>query len=214
MAAYPLANSTGPLCLLFPSYQLVSHPAAVGLTQPLIRDAQEASASKEEGNRFFKAGDLDAAVRCYTRALDLCPFGEDSDYARSVYHGNRAQCYLSLKLYQEAIYDCDDAIHFQPRFLKALMRRAQAKEQLDQLEDALADIKAVLEIDPTVLAAVQAQQRLSTAVKEKQEKMKEEMLGKLKDLGNTLLGKVGLSLDNFKMQQDPNTGSYSINFQQ
>jgi hypothetical protein len=38
--------------------------------------------------------------------------------------------------------------------------------------------------------------------------------GKLKDLGNTLLGKVGLSLDNFKAVQDPGTGSYSISFQQ
>ena len=38
--------------------------------------------------------------------------------------------------------------------------------------------------------------------------------GKLKDLGNTLLGKVGLSLDNFKAVQDPATGSYSISFQQ
>ncbi len=38
--------------------------------------------------------------------------------------------------------------------------------------------------------------------------------GKLKDLGNTLLGKVGLSLDNFKAEKDPNTGSYSINFSQ
>jgi hypothetical protein len=33
---------------------------------------------------------------------------------------------------------------------------------------------------------------------------------KLKSLGNSLLGNFGLSLDNFKMQQDPATGSWSI----
>lgn len=38
--------------------------------------------------------------------------------------------------------------------------------------------------------------------------------GKLKDLGNSLLGKIGLSLDNFQMKKDPTSGSYSINFQQ
>lgn len=38
--------------------------------------------------------------------------------------------------------------------------------------------------------------------------------GKLKELGNTVLGKFGLSLDNFKAVQDPQTGSYSINFSQ
>lgn len=38
--------------------------------------------------------------------------------------------------------------------------------------------------------------------------------GKLKELGNTVLGKFGLSLDNFKADKDPATGSYSIKFQQ
>lgn len=38
--------------------------------------------------------------------------------------------------------------------------------------------------------------------------------GKLKELGNTVLNKFGMSLDNFKAEKDPNTGSYSIKFQQ
>jgi hypothetical protein len=44
--------------------------------------------------------------------------------------------------------------------------------------------------------------------------LQEEMMGKLKELGNTILGKFGMSLDNFKAVKDPNTGSYSISFQQ
>jgi hypothetical protein len=55
---------------------------------------------------------------------------------------------------------------------------------------------------------------LTPVVQERQEKMKEEMLGKLKDLGNTILGKFGMSLDNFKAEKDPDTGSYSIKFSQ
>lgn len=38
--------------------------------------------------------------------------------------------------------------------------------------------------------------------------------GKLKELGNTVLGNFGMSLDNFKAEKDPSTGSYSISFQQ
>ena len=37
---------------------------------------------------------------------------------------------------------------------------------------------------------------------------------KLKDMGNSLLGRFGMSIDNFKAVKDPNTGSYSIAFQQ
>lgn len=40
------------------------------------------------------------------------------------------------------------------------------------------------------------------------------MLGKLKDMGNWLLGKVGLSLDNFQTTKDPATGNVSIQFTQ
>jgi hypothetical protein len=40
------------------------------------------------------------------------------------------------------------------------------------------------------------------------------LLGKLKELGNVVLGKFGLSVDSFKAEQDPSTGAYSIKFQQ
>ena len=48
----------------------------------------------------------------------------------------------------------------------------------------------------------------------KLEAQKEEMMGKLKDLGNSILGNFGMSLDNFKTVKDPATGSYSISFDQ
>jgi hypothetical protein len=40
--------------------------------------------------------------------------------------------------------------------------------------------------------------------------MKTEAMGKLKELGNSFLGNFGMSLDNFKMEQDKTTGSWSI----
>jgi hypothetical protein len=72
----------------------------------------------------------------------------------------------------------------------------------------------VLELDPSSRWASAAAERLGPAVAQRQEALKAEMLGKLKDLGNSLLGRIGLSLDNFKAEQDPATGSYSIKFQQ
>ena len=40
------------------------------------------------------------------------------------------------------------------------------------------------------------------------------VVGKLKELGNSLLGRFGLSLDSFAAEKDPETGAYSIKFNQ
>ncbi len=47
--------------------------------------------------------------------------------------------------------------------------------------------------------------------KEKFEKMKTEVLTNLKGFGNTILGKFGMSLDNFKLNQNAD-GTYNINY--
>ena len=52
---------------------------------------------------------------------------------------------------------------------------------------------------------------LKTKSEAKFEQDKEEMVGKLKDLGNTLLGKFGMSLDNFNLEQQEG-GGYAVNF--
>ena len=54
--------------------------------------------------------------------------------------------------------------------------------------------------------------RVKAAMAARDEKLKNAMLGKLKDLGNSLLGKFGLSLDHFKATKDATTGSYNISF--
>lgn len=87
-------------------------------------------------------------------------------------------------------------------------------EETDKLDESLADYKKVLELDPGNAEARAANMRLPPRIEERNEKMKAEMIDKLKDLGNMILRPFGLSTSNFQMQQDPSTGSYSINFNQ
>uniref|UniRef100_A0AAV1TVV0 Tetratricopeptide repeat protein 1 n=1 Tax=Peronospora matthiolae TaxID=2874970 RepID=A0AAV1TVV0_9STRA len=184
------------------------------IAENCTENVKKASAAKELGNKFFARGSYLDAIECYTTALKLCPSEEEYAYNRAVYFSNRAACLLRSGRTEESIDDCTEAVTLSPTYVKALLRRAEAFEKMDKLEEAVADYDAVLKIDATVPAAVKGHDRLKTIVQERQEKMKAEMLDKLKGFGNTILGKFGLSTDNFQMVQDPSTGSYSINFQQ
>ncbi|KAL8211705.1 UNVERIFIED_CONTAM: Tetratricopeptide repeat protein 1 [Gekko kuhli] len=115
---------------------------------------------------------------------------------------------------EAAIGDCSKALELNPDYIKALLRRAELYEKTEKLDEALEDYKTVLEKDPSVHPAREACLRLPRQIEERNEKLKKEMLGKLKDLGNFVLRPFGLSTDNFQVKQDSATGSYSINFVQ
>jgi valyl-tRNA synthetase len=68
-------------------------------------------------------------------------------------------------------------------------------------------------LQPKLALAKEAVERLPGEIQEKLKRDTAEVLGKVKELGNSFLGLFGLSVDNFKLQQDPSSGSYSVNFQ-
>lgn len=138
---------------------------------------------------------------------------ESSEDIRSACHSNRAVCFLKLGKHDETIKECTKALELNPSYMKALLRRAEAHEKLEHYDEAIADMKKVIELDPSNQQATRSLLRLEPLAAEKREKMKEEMIAKLKDLGNSVLGRFGMSVDNFKAVKDPNTGSYSIQFQ-
>ncbi|XP_068071942.1 tetratricopeptide repeat protein 1 isoform X1 [Danio rerio] len=167
---------------------------------------------KEKGNAQFKSGEHVEAEESYSAALKLCPVCFTKD--RSILFSNRAASRLHQDKKDGAISDCSKAIELNPNYVRAILRRAELYEKTDKLDEALEDYKTVLEKDPGIPAAREACMRLPRQIEERNEKMKEEMMSKLKDLGNMILRPFGLSTSNFQVNQDTNTGSYSINFVQ
>ncbi len=132
----------------------------------------------------------------------------------AIFLNNRAASLIQMNRFEDAIQDADVAILLNPTYAKAYVRRSSAFEKTERTEEALRDSKLALELEPSNKAYRRSVARLQKLEDERLEKLKEETMGKLKDLGNSILGNFGLSLDNFNTVQDPNTGSYSISFNQ
>ncbi|OEL13949.1 hypothetical protein BAE44_0025035 [Dichanthelium oligosanthes] len=142
----PAANGAGP-------HQAVD-------TAVLLRRAHEL---KEEGNRLFQSRDYAGALRQYELALRLAPRGHPD---RAVFHSNRAACLLQLRpVDHEAVaQECSLALQAEPRFPRALLRRARALEALGRHELALADALALLTLDPDHRDAIDLSHRLRSRV--------------------------------------------------
>jgi len=137
---------------------------------------------------------------------------------RAVLNANIGACLVKFGDYSGAVESCTQSLLDDPHYIKALQRRAASNEQLDtwsSLTQAQEDYKLLLELLPPTSPQVSQTKRslklLEPRQQAAQKKEMAEMTGKLKNLGNSILGNFGLSTDNFKFE--PNgQGGYSMNF--
>ncbi|XP_014486803.1 PREDICTED: mitochondrial import receptor subunit TOM70 [Dinoponera quadriceps] len=101
---------------------------------------EEAQRYKKEGNTYFKIGKYDKAIAQYNMAIEICPVQNVEEMA--TFYQNRAAAYEQLGKYDSVKMDCTKAIELKPRYVKALLRRARASEQMGDLESALEDVTA------------------------------------------------------------------------
>ncbi|TMS02896.1 RNA polymerase II-associated protein 3 [Larimichthys crocea] len=104
-------------------------------------DQERALAEKEKGNAFFKDGNYDSAIECYSRGMGADPYNP-------VHPTNRATSFFRLKKYAVAESDCNLAIALDSNYFKAYARRAAARFALKKYESALEDYQMVLKLDP------------------------------------------------------------------
>ncbi|CAK5264996.1 unnamed protein product [Mycena citricolor] len=149
------------------------------------------------------------------------PTPEELEYAkaRSVLNSNIGACYLKLGDHKAVVDACTQALLDDPNYVKALQRRAASNETLDtwsSLTAAMEDYTTLLKILPPSSALIKEIERSQAVLKPRheaaQKRETDEMMGKLKGIGNSILGNFGLSTDNFQFV--PNgQGGYSMNFQ-
>ncbi|XP_006637995.1 mitochondrial import receptor subunit TOM70 [Lepisosteus oculatus] len=127
-----------------------------GQEQEDLSPLDRAQAAKTRGNKYFKAGKYEQAIQCYTEAISLCPKEQKGDL--STFYQNRAAAFEQQMKWAEVVQDCSQAVELNPRYIKALFRRAKAQEKLDNRKECLEDVTAVC-----ILEAFQNQQSMLLA---------------------------------------------------
>ncbi|KAK3939048.1 U-box domain-containing protein [Diplogelasinospora grovesii] len=92
--------------------------------------ANKALQLKEEGNRYFQAGDYVSAEALYSKALIADP-------TNSMLYTNRAMARLKMELWESVIADCSECLKLSPDSFKAHYYLAQAHLPLHNYDDAL-----------------------------------------------------------------------------
>jgi len=73
-------------------------------------------------------------------------------------------------------------------------------------------MKKIEELAGQIPMILKIKKELNQDYEKNMNQKKDEVLGNLKQLGNSILGNFGMSLDNFKMEKNSN-GSYNIQYQ-
>lgn len=137
---------------------------------------------------------------------------EEVDYTLTAQvYCNGGACCIKLDDREGAVERLTQAIHHDPSYSKAFLRRADCHWEMQQYASCHGDLTKCQELKMPLDAESKRRMEIS---KQKMDEEMQKMMGQLKDLGNMFLGKFGMSTDMFKFDKDPNTGGYSMKFEQ
>ncbi|XP_078055148.1 tetratricopeptide repeat protein 12 [Mustelus asterias] len=131
-----------------------------------MRSHKLANALKEKGNAAFDKGDYATAVQYYTDGLEKL-----RDF--QALYTNRAQAYIKLGKYEEAITDCEWALKCNENCIKAYVHMGKANLSLKKYEEARQCYQKILEIDPNREKLVKEYTNLLELAQKKEQQEKE-----------------------------------------
>eukprot|EP00798_Chlamydomonas_sp_ICE-L_P022486 gene22486-29612_t len=109
-----------------------------------LKKVEKADKFKAKGNEFYQTGKFADAITEYTKAINAHPNSH-------VYYNNRAMACIKLFRFEQAEEDCNRALKLvvnDKDKVKALLRRATARDALQKYEDAEKDLRLVLNLEP------------------------------------------------------------------
>lgn len=90
----------------------------------LFKNIKLVARARVRGNDLFKSERFTEACSAYGEGLKLDP-------TNSVLYCNRAACWFKLGQWEKSIEDSNQALHIQPNYTKALLRRAASNSKVN-----------------------------------------------------------------------------------
>ncbi|PWN47506.1 FMN-linked oxidoreductase [Violaceomyces palustris] len=153
---------------------------------------------------------------------------------KAILYSNLSACYQHNLDWENSKRVCEISLKLKPDYPKTLNRRARANEELgglSNLTQALQDYEKLIEhhqdLPGDFIQTLESQKipELKRRIQEASTREREELMSKLRSIGDGILGRFGLSCDNFKVTRNqddrpPSGGgggggdgaSYSFNF--
>lgn len=125
---------------------------------------------------------------------------------------NRGLCFKQLKEVDPALDMFSKSILFNQDNSKAIYQRLELNYQKGEYMEAQDDYNKLKSTNSKLLSEFKVSEYiLNLKAEQKKKEMTDDMLGKLKDVGNSVLGLFGMNLNNFQMNQQPG-GGYNIQY--
>ena len=167
--------------------------------------------SRKEAGELYKAQKYIEALNMYSLLLKDAKRAKLNEQLVILYC-NQGICFNKLNDKDKALESFSSALKLNDKYAKALANRMLLYNAKGDYIEAYDDFKRLKEIDQKLFSNyAHMEGDLCAKAEVKKKEMTDEMLGKLKEMGNSILGNFGISLDNFKMI--PNgQGGYSIQY--
>ena len=166
---------------------------------------------RKNAGALYKNGEYLQALNTYSLLLKDAKRAELNEQC-CILNCNKGICFNKLNEYDKALESFKNALKYNKDYSKALCNKMLLLNKKEEYLEAYEDFKRLKTLDYNLWENYRhLEGELSYKAETQKKKMTDEMLGKLKDMGNTILGKFGLSLNNFQMT--PNgQGGYSIQY--